>query len=448
MGEPIKAAFLTLGCKVNQYETDAMRELLEEAGYRIVDFKEPADVYIVNTCSVTNMADRKSRQMLHRAKKNNPEAVIVAAGCYVQAAEKELEEKGIADVFIGNNKKKEIVRILDDYFAKRQKTVDVVDISCTEEYESLSIHKVSEHTRAYIKIQDGCNQFCSYCIIPYTRGRIRSRRPEEVTAEIRDLARKGYKEVVLTGIHLSSYGKDFAAGTGTDLLGIIREVQKIDGIERIRLGSLEPRIITEEFASGLRECDKVCPHFHLSLQSGCDETLKRMNRKYTTEEYRQALAILRDTFDHPALTTDVIVGFVGETEEEFAHTREYLEEINLYEMHIFKYSVRKGTRAEKMSGHVSEETKNARSAVLLSMTQRHKKEYEQWYVSRTQKVLLEEMVEIDGVKYMQGHTERYVKVVVKFEDNPEVLRQNNVVDVKIQGFLHENLLYGKVSIEF
>lgn len=448
MTESLKAAFLTLGCKVNQYETDAMRELLEAAGYDIVDFKERADVYIINTCSVTNMADRKSRQMIHRARKKNPDAVVVAAGCYVQAAENELKEKGIADVLIGNNKKKDIVRILEEYFQKGEKTAEVLDISCTNEYESLTIHKINEHTRAYIKIQDGCNQFCSYCIIPYTRGRIRSKQPEDVIREIRALAREGYKEVVLTGIHLSSYGMDFPEENRTDLLAVIENVQEIDGIERIRLGSLEPRIITEEFAQGLKKCSKVCPHFHLSLQSGCDETLKRMNRKYTTEEYKMALAILRDTFEHPALTTDVIVGFAGETEEEFEKTRAYLEEINLYEMHIFKFSVRKGTRAERMPGQVPEDVKTKRSAVLLAMTERHKKDFEQWYIGRKEKVLLEEMVEINGTKYMQGHTERYVKVVVNFDENSEILRQNHIVAVKIQGFLDENLLYGKVSIEF
>ena len=448
MTESLKAAFLTLSCKVNQYETDAMRELLEAAGYDIVDFKERADVYIINTCSVTNMADRKSRQMIHRARKKNPDAVVVAAGCYVQAAENELKEKGIADVLIGNNKKKDIVRILEEYFQKGEKTAEVLDISCTNEYESLTIHKINEHTRAYIKIQDGCNQFCSYCIIPYTRGRIRSKQPEDVIREIRALAREGYKEVVLTGIHLSSYGMDFPEENRTDLLAVIENVQEIDGIERIRLGSLEPRIITEEFAQGLKKCSKVCPHFHLSLQSGCDETLKRMNRKYTTEEYKKALAILRDTFEHPALTTDVIVGFAGETEEEFEKTRAYLEEINLYEMHIFKFSVRKGTRAERMPGQVPEDVKTKRSAVLLAMTERHKKDFEQWYIGRKEKVLLEEMVEINGTKYMQGHTERYVKVVVNFDENSEILRQNHIVAVKIQGFLDENLLYGKVSIEF
>lgn len=443
-----KAAFLTLGCKVNQYETDAMKELMEAAGYQIVDFKENADIYIINTCSVTNIADRKSRQMLHRAKKKNPEAVIVAAGCYVQASENELKIKEVADILIGNNKKKDIVKILETYFEKRENISEVVDIAATKEYESLTIHKVSEHTRAYIKIQDGCNQFCSYCIIPYTRGRIRSKDPAEVLEEIRDLAKEGYQEVVLTGIHLSSYGKDLEGTEKIGLLDIIQKVQNVEGIQRIRLGSLEPRIITEEFVSGLRQCDKVCPHFHLSLQSGCDETLRRMNRKYTTQEYQEALEILRKHYEHPALTTDVIVGFVGETEEEFEETRQYLEKINLYEMHIFKYSVRKGTRAEKMQGHVSEEKKNERSSVLLEMSKRHKKDFEQWYIGKREKVLLEEMVEINGEKYMQGHTERYVKVVVKFDENPEILRQNAIIVVKIEGFLDENLLYGKVSIEF
>lgn len=440
-----KAAFLTLGCKVNQYETDAMKELLEADGYEIVDFKEPADVYIINTCSVTNMADRKSRQMIHRAKKNNPDAVIAAAGCYVQASEQDLIDNQMADVLIGNNKKKEIAQILDRYFENRKNISEVVDIAQTKDYESLTIHKVSEHTRAYIKIQDGCNQFCSYCIIPYTRGRIRSKDPKEVIQEIQNLAEDGFQEVVLTGIHLSSYGKDLGNIT---LLDIIKKIQKIDGIQRIRLGSLEPRIITEEFVRELKECDKVCPHFHLSLQSGCDETLRRMNRKYNTEEYERALVILRKYYEHPALTTDVIVGFVGETEEEFEKTRDYLEKINLYEMHIFKYSVRKGTRAEKMEGHLPEEIKNRRSGVLLEMTRRHKKDFEQWYVGKTQNVLLEEIIEIDGTKYIQGHTERYVKVAVKFDNNLVILRQNNIIVVEIEGFLDENLLYGKVSVKF
>ncbi|MDO5146445.1 MAG: tRNA (N(6)-L-threonylcarbamoyladenosine(37)-C(2))-methylthiotransferase MtaB [Eubacteriales bacterium] len=443
MQKNIRAAFLTLGCKVNQYETDAMQEILESDGYRIVDFKEEADVYIINTCSVTNMADRKSRQMIHRARKKNPEAIVAAVGCYVQAAEEELKKGKIADVLIGNNKKKEIASILNAYFIDREKIAEVEDISEVREYEDLRIHKTAEHTRAYIKIQDGCNQFCSYCIIPYTRGRIRSKNPDEVVREIQALAKEGFKEVVLTGIHLSSYGKDLSDGR-VGLADIIKRIQEVEGIERIRLGSLEPRIVTEEFVASIRQCDKVCPHFHLSLQSGCDETLKRMNRSYDTRDYKKALEILRKYYDHPALTTDVIAGFVGETEEEFEETRKYLEEINLYEMHIFKYSVRKGTRAERMEGHVPEEWKSRRSAILLDMAKRHKKDYEQRYIGKEQKVLFEEIVDINGEAYLQGHTERYVKVAVKLAENSKKIQQNDMVFVKILGFLDENLLYGKV----
>ena len=445
MNRKKRAAFLTLGCKVNQYETDAMKELLEEDGYEVVDFTEPADVYVINTCSVTNMADRKSRQMVHRAKKKNPDAVIVAAGCYVQAAKETLEEQGMADILIGNNKKKDIARILEKYFEKKESISEILDIAKEKEYESLHIHKVSEHTRAYVKIQDGCNQFCSYCIIPYARGRIRSKAPKEVVKEILALAEAGYQEVVLTGIHLSSYGKDLG---DTDLLDIIFKVQEIEGIRRIRLGSLEPRIITEEFVKGLVKCDKVCPHFHLSLQSGCDATLKRMNRHYNTEEYEEALAVLKKYYEHPALTTDVIVGFVGETEEEFEQTRKFLEKIQLYEMHIFKYSVRKGTRAEKMSGHLPEKRKTDRSAVLLSMAKKHKRAYEEWYIGKEEEVLLEEMIEINGISYMQGYTKRYVKIAVQLDENTKKFRQNQIVVVKIEGILEESMLWGKVSIEF
>ena len=447
-----KVAFLTLGCKVNQYETDAMEEILEKKGYEIVGFKEMADVYIINTCSVTNMADRKSRQMIHRAKKNNPDAVIVAAGCYVQAAEKEMAEKSMADILVGNNKKKDIAQILEEYFAVKEEEQsvpvisEVLDINHTKEYENMTIHKVNEHTRAYIKIQDGCNQFCSYCIIPYTRGRIRSKNPEEVIAEVKNLAAQGYKEIVLTGIHLSSYGKDLE--DNITLLDVIKRIQQVEAVKRIRLGSLEPRIITEEFVRELKQCDKVCPHFHLSLQSGCDETLKRMNRKYTTEEYEAALTILRKYYEHPALTTDVIAGFVGETEEEFEKTRAYLEKINLYEMHIFKYSVREGTRAQKMSGHVPEQVKTERSDILLAMARFHKSEFEKWYIGRKEKVLLEEIIEKNGKKYFQGYTAHYVKVAVELSENDTKLRQNEVIVVDIQGFIDENLLYGKVSIEF
>ena len=332
------AALHNLGCKVNSYETEAMQQLLEEAGYEIVSFHEKADVYIINTCSVTNIADRKSRQMLHRAKKQNPEAVVVAAGCYVQSAAEELKADLAVDVIIGNNKKQDLVPILEEYFKDRTDSSHVIEINETHEYERLSIHKIADHTRAFLKVQDGCNQFCSYCIIPYTRGRVRSRRPEEVVAEVRELAGAGYQEVVLTGIHLSSYGVDFKEEENENLLGLIRQVHEVEGIRRIRLGSLEPRIITDDFAKALASMPKFCPHFHLSLQSGCDETLKRMNRHYTTEEYAAGCDILRRYFDNPAITTDVIVGFPGETEEEFEATKAFLERIGFYEMHIFKYS--------------------------------------------------------------------------------------------------------------
>ena len=335
------AALHNLGCKVNSYETEAMQQLLEEAGYEIVPFHEKADVYIINTCSVTNIADRKSRQMLHRAKKQNPDAVVVAAGCYVQAAAEELKADLAVDVIIGNNKKQDLLPILEEYFKDKSDSSHVIEISETHEYERLSIHKIADHTRAFLKIQDGCNQFCSYCIIPYTRGRVRSRRPDEVVAEVRELAAAGYQEVVLTGIHLSSYGVDFKEEEKKEnLLSLIKQVHEVEGIRRIRLGSLEPRIITEEFAQALASMPKFCPHFHLSLQSGCDKTLKRMNRHYTTEEYAAGCEILRRYFDNPAITTDVIVGFPGETEEEFEETKAFLERIGFYEMHIFKYSRR------------------------------------------------------------------------------------------------------------
>ena len=439
------AAFLTLGCKVNQYETDAMRELLVAAGYHIVDFNEKADIYIINTCSVTNMADRKSRQMIHRARKLNPDAVIAAAGCYVQSAEKKLNDSGIADILIGNNKKKEIAQILEDYFLRQENISEILDISKEQPYENLVIHKTAGHTRAYVKIQDGCNQFCSYCIIPYARGRIRSKDPLEVITEITGLAEAGYKEVVLTGIHLSSYGKDL---DNTDLLDIIRRINEIKGIERIRLGSLEPRIITETFVKGISSCDKVCPHFHLSLQSGCNDTLRRMNRHYTTSDYEDAVRLLRRYYRDPALTTDVIVGFAGETEEEFGRTRMFLEKIEFFEMHIFKYSVRRGTRAEKMPGHLPEEVKAQRSRVLMQLTGEQKTRYEERFIGSLQKVLLEEETEIDGQRYMQGYTERYVRIAVKFDEKDTILAQNSIVVVKVEGFLDKNLLFGKVSIEF
>ena len=412
------AALHNLGCKVNSYETEAMQQLLEEAGYEIVPFHEKADVYIINTCSVTNIADRKSRQMLHRAKKQNPDAVVVAAGCYVQAAAEELKADLAVDVIIGNNKKQDLLPILEEYFKDKSDSSHVIEISETHEYERLSIHKIADHTRAFLKIQDGCNQFCSYCIIPYTRGRVCSRRPDEVVAEVRELAAAGYQEVVLTGIHLSSYGVDFKEEEKKEnLLSLIKQVHEVEGIRRIRLGSLEPRIITEEFAQALASMPKFCPHFHLSLQSGCDKTLKRMNRHYTTEEYAAGCEILRRYFDNPAITTDVIVGFPGETEEEFEETKAFLERIGFYEMHIFKYSRRAGTRADRMPDQIPEQVKSVRSEILLKLEKQMSKAYRESFSGKKKTVLLEEKTEIGGRAYMIGHTMEYVKAVVPYADN-------------------------------
>ena len=421
-----KAALHNLGCKVNSYETEAMQQLLEDAGYEIVPFSEAADVYIINTCSVTNIADRKSRQMLHRAKKLNPDGVVVAAGCYVQAAAEELKKDAAVDIIIGNNKKTELVPILEAYFAGQEED-HVIAIEKTHEYEALSISKIADHTRAFIKVQDGCNQFCSYCIIPYTRGRVRSRRPEDVVREVERLVEKGYQEIVLTGIHLSSYGVDFAQEEKEDLLGLIRRLHPIGGLRRSRLGSLEPRIVTEAFAKELASMEKICPHFHLSLQSGCDATLKRMNRRYTTAEYEERCEILRNAFDHPAITTDVIVGFPGETEEEFAQTKAYLERIHFYEMHIFKYSRRAGTRAAEMADQVPEPVKAARSDVLLALEKEMSGKYRESQKGLMKDVLLEEKLTVDGTDYMVGHTKEYVKVVVPYPEN----RKNGVAVGKI-----------------
>lgn len=431
------AALHNLGCKVNSYETEAMQQLLEEAGYEIVPFHEKADVYIINTCSVTNIADRKSRQMLHRAKKQNPDAVVVAAGCYVQAAAEELKADLAVDVIIGNNKKQDLVPILEEYFKDKSDRSHVIEISETHEYERLSIHKIADHTRAFLKIQDGCNQFCSYCIIPYTRGRVRSRRPDEVVAEVRELAAAGYQEVVLTGIHLSSYGVDFKEEEKKEnLLSLIKQVHEVEGIRRIRLGSLEPRIITEEFAQALASMPKFCPHFHLSLQSGCDKTLKRMNRHYTTEEYAAGCEILRRYFDNPAITTDVIVGFPGETEEEFEETKAFLERIGFYEMHIFKYSRRAGTRADRMPDQIPEQVKSVRSEILLKLEKQMSKAYRESFLGRNKTVLLEEKTEINGREYMIGHTMEYVKAVVPYEEN----LKNKMAEGVLKGVLNDEVL--------
>ncbi len=427
-----KVAFHTLGCKVNTYETDAMEQMLLSHGYEIVSFENQADIYIINTCSVTNMADRKSRQMLHKAKKKNPNAVVVAAGCYVQAAPKEVLADAGVDLVIGNNRKQDLVQILEDYF-KEHREEAVIDINKEQEYEELELDFVSDHTRAYIKVQDGCNQFCSYCIIPYTRGRVRSRAKQDVISEIKRIAKNGTKEVVLTGIHLSSYGKDLK--DGTDLLDLIKAVQEVNGIQRIRLGSLEPRIITLEFAQELRRLDKFCPHFHLSLQSGCEATLKRMNRHYTPEEYYEKCELLREVFEHPAITTDVIVGFPGETEEEFEETYKFLEKVNFYEMHVFKYSKRKGTRAAEMENQVPEPIKTKRSNILLELTRECSKRYRSFWIGREVNVLLEEKIVLDGEVYTVGHTKEYVKAAVKGE-----FSSNTFITGKINGFLNEEIV--------
>ena len=420
-----KAALHNLGCKVNAYETEAMQEMLEKAGYEIVPFKEGADVYVINTCTVTNIADRKSRQMLHRARKMNPDAVVVAAGCYVQAQDGKGQDPCI-DIVLGNNHKKDLVRILDEYAAERASAAEIEDISRTREYESLHLTKPGDHTRAYIKVQDGCNQFCTYCIIPYARGRVRSRVMEDVLREVRELAEGGYKEVVLTGIHLSSYGIDF--DRERHLLELIRAVHEVDGIERIRLGSLEPGIITEEFARELSRIPEICPHFHLSLQSGCDATLKRMNRRYTSAEYAEKCRILRKYFDDPALTTDVIVGFPGETEEEFRASYDFVDSIDFYETHIFKYSRRNGTKAAVMPDQVSEQVKAERSAAMIGLGERKRAAYEKRYVGREVEVLVEEDAVMDGRCVQVGHTKEYIKVAL--ESNEDL--KNRIVKVRIE----------------
>lgn len=425
-----KVALHNLGCKVNAYETEAMQEMLEKEGYEIVPFKEGADIYIINTCTVTNIADRKSRQMLHRARKMNPGAIVVAAGCYVQAQENEHHElDSCIDIVIGNNKKQDLIQILDEYESKC-KTEEVIDINHTNEYENLNLSHTGEHTRAYIKVQDGCNQFCSYCIIPFARGRVRSRSLEDVVQEVTTLSGNGYKEVVLTGIHLSSYGVDFEeqeARKKTDLLTLILAVHEIPGIERIRLGSLEPRIITEEFAKTIAGLPKMCPHFHLSLQSGCDATLKRMNRRYTTGEYYEKCELLRKYFDHPALTTDVIVGFPGETEEEFEESKAFVDKVNFYETHIFKYSKREGTRAAVMENQVPEQIKAERSAQLIELGAKKQEAYEKEMVGKDVEILVEEPAQINGKEVQVGHTKEYIKVALESDEN----LQNQIVKVRI-----------------
>lgn len=433
-----KAAFHNLGCKVNAYETEAMQELFVKNGFQIVPFSEQADIYVVNTCTVTNMADRKSRQMLHRAKKTNPNALIVAAGCYVQ--EKEGQVDDCIDIIVGNNRKKDIIEIIREYNREKEEKDrrriegyydGRLDINHTKEYEELRLSRTAEHTRAYVKVQDGCNQFCSYCIIPFARGRVRSRLPENVLSEVRTLAKNGYKEIVLTGIHLSSYGIDFEKESKGELLSLIGMVHDVEGIERIRLGSLEPGIVTEEFAKRISSMPKICPHFHLSLQSGCNATLKRMNRRYTAEEYYEKCALLRRYFDDPALTTDVITGFPGETEEEFEESRRFVDKVDFYETHIFKYSRREGTKAASMPGQVPEEIKTNRSGILLELGQKKQRAYEDKLIGTRQEVLFEEEISLDGEIYQVGHTKEYVKIRQKSTEN----LVNQIVNVEIESHL-------------
>ena len=426
-----KAALHNLGCKVNAYELEAMQQMLEEADYEIVPFAPGADVYVINTCTVTNIADRKSRQMLHKAKKMNPDAVVVACGCYVQAAGEELQKDDAIDIVIGNNKKQNLLEILENHWKNNQDMdVNIIDINHTKEYEELKITKTAEHTRAYMKIQDGCNQFCTYCIIPFARGRVRSRQVEDVLQELHTLAAAGYQEVVLTGIHLSSYGTDFDGCQkseeypyGTELITLIEAIENIDGIERVRLGSLEPGIVTEAFVKRLSVCEKICPHFHLSMQSGCDETLKRMNRRYDTAKFAERCGILRKYFPDVALTTDIIVGFPGETEEEFQKTKEYVEQIHFFETHIFKYSRRKGTKAAVMADQVSDDLKTKRSQILIELGTKHQKEYADHFLNQEVEVLFEEQVEENGISYWQGHTRHYVRALVQSEENLTNIRK-------------------------
>ncbi len=429
-----KAALHNLGCKVNSYETEAMEELLVKAGYEIVGFDEKADVYVVNTCSVTNIADRKSRQMIHKCKKTNPFACVVATGCYIQNFGKDIPKDLGCDIILGNNKKTELVEKLNEYFGQSKETdepiIDYLDINNSGvAFEKMHISKDSEHTRAFVKVQDGCNQFCTYCIIPYARGRIRSRQIEDVIEEVTELGGAGYQEIVLTGIHLSSYG----SGMDYSLIDLIEAIAKVDSIKRIRIGSLEPQIVTEDFAKRLSEIDKICPHFHLSLQSGCDSVLKRMNRKYTCDEYTAGCKFLRKYFDNPAITTDVITGFPGESEEEFALTESFVKNIAFYEMHIFPYSKREGTKAATMPGQLTNAVKKQRSARLISISNQATAAYLNAHVGKELDVLFEELTIIDGIEYFVGFSKEYIKCIIPARDGLDL--KNVIVKAKAKQIL-------------
>ena len=421
-------AFITLGCKVNQYETNAMSQKLIEEGYKIVEHTQKADIYIINTCTVTNMSDRKSRQMIRRAKEINPEAIIIAVGCYVQVAKKEIENIKEIDLALGNEEKVDIVKYCNEIIQKNKKE-EIADVMQSRKFAEFGETSYTEKTRAVIKVQDGCDRFCSYCIIPYARGRVRSREPEHIIKEIKQIANEGIKELVITGIHIASYGKDFKKDY--KLIDLLEEINKIDGIERIRLGSIEPLLITEEFVQRLVKLEKICEQFHLSLQSGCDETLKRMNRRYTTQQFEEIVKRLRKAYDNVNLTTDIIVGFPGETEEEFAKTYKFLEKIKFYKMHIFKYSPRKGTRAEQMTQQIEPQLKEERSKKLIELSDKNEKEYNSEYVGKRVEVLWEEQKN----EIYKGHTKNYV--LVEMEAKPSENKENVIESVQIsQAYEH------------
>ena len=422
-----KVAFITLGCKVNQYETNAMIQKFIEQGYNIVEHTKKADIYIINTCTVTNMSDRKSRQMLRRVKDLNPHAIVVACGCYAQVAKEELKKIEEIDLILGNNEKKEIVKYIEKYIDEKHQIKSTEDVMQTREFVDFGNVTYTEKTRAVIKVQDGCDRFCSYCIIPYARGRVRSREPESVISEIKNIAKEGIKEVVITGIHVASYGKDFK--DNYKLIDLLEEINKIDGIERIRLGSIEPLLIDEEFISRLIKLKKICHHFHLSLQSGCDETLKRMNRRYTTKQFEKIVELIRKNYKDAILTTDIIVGFPGETEEEFNKTYEFLKKIKFYKMHVFKYSKRKGTKAATMQMQIDGNIKEIRSQKLIELSNRNEREYNKLYIGKEVEVLFEERKE--GV--YKGHTKNYILVYLpeKYIHNNEKI-ENEIINVKCE----------------
>ena len=448
-------AFHTLGCKVNTYETEAMQQLMESAGYKCVEFTKRADVYIINTCSVTNIADRKSRQMLHRARKMNEDAIVVAAGCYVESAKDKIDEDLSIDIIVGNNNKNDIVNIINEYLQDKIKNKFIIDINKETEYEEFNISKINDHTRAFIKVQDGCNQFCSYCIIPFTRGRVRSRKMENIIDEVKNLSASGYKEIVLTGIHLSSYGVDFLDEsynkrmekltqteesdeefvTKNELLCLIENIANIERIERVRIGSLEPRIIQENFIKSLSKIDKFCPHFHLSLQSGCDKTLKSMNRKYTADEFYEGVKLIRKYFDSPAITTDIIVGFPGETKKDFEESRAFVEKVKFYETHIFPYSIREGTKAANMP-QVDGNEKVRRANILNEINLKNQKEFRASRIGKEDELLCEEIFIKDGMEYFTGYTKEYVKVAVLNSD----LKTNDIVSGRVVDFLTDDIL--------